>query len=169
MHIDIEARGFWQVVTLDIHTQIKNNMRTSRGEGLLPTLLAVTALALLFALLTGCSAHAKEDVEHEEVPYKILEESEIPAKLMETIEKKKAAEFKMSFENEDGLYLAHGYGQQETGGYSIAVRELYVSEQALYFDTELLGPEHGSNPQKKPSYPYIVVKTKNLEKNVVFE
>ena len=49
------------------------------------------------------------------------------------------------------------------------VRDLFLTENALYFDTELLGPENGSDPQKKPSYPYIVVKTKMYKQNIVFE
>ncbi len=104
-----------------------------------------------------------------DVSYTIVEDNYIPEKLLEVINQKKEAEFKISFENNDDLYLVHGYGEQETGGYSIVVRDLYLTKNALYFDTELLGPKNGSDPQKKPSYPYIVVKTKKYNQNIVFE
>lgn len=134
-------------------------------QGIFPV---ITLFAVILAVLSGCAA-GQPDSAHRELDYTIVEEREIPEKLMESIEKRKETEFKITFENEDGLYLAHGYGEQETGGYSIVVHEVAVTDRALYFDTELLGPEHGTNPPKKPSYPYIVVKTTNQNQNVVFE
>lgn len=132
-------------------------------------LLSVIAAALALALLSGCAASKQAPKKLKDVDYTILQTRDIPDKLAETIEQKKEAEFKLSFETDQDLYLVHGYGEQETGGYSIVVRDLYLSENALYFDTELLGPKNGSDPPKKPSYPYIVVKTKKYKQNIVFE
>ena len=132
-------------------------------------LLSVIVIMFLLTSVSGCTLAKKEPEKQADVEYTIVEESDIPEKLMEAIEQKKSAEFKISFESDDALYLVHGYGEQETGGYSIVVRNLYLTENALYFDTELLGPENGSNPQKKPSYPYIVVMTQKQKQNIVFE
>lgn len=132
-------------------------------------LLSVIAIALALALLSGCASSKKEHKKLKDVDYTILENRDIPEKLADTIEQKKEAEFKLSFETDQDLYLVHGYGEQETGGYSIVVHDLYLTENALYFDTELLGPKNGSDPPKKPSYPYIVVKTKKYKQNIVFE
>lgn len=148
-----------------MNINLRIRQKTQQSFALLYTLLAALALSAL----SGCIVPKQEEEKLQDVEYTILEERDIPQKLMETIEQKKAAEFKITFENEDALYLVHGYGVQETGGYSIVVRDLYLTEHALYFDTELLGPENGSNPQKKPSYPYIVVKTSYQKQNVVFE
>ncbi len=142
---------------------------TRKRSRKIPPLFSLAAAYLILALVSGCGTQKDHTKKIKDVEYTIIEENDIPEKLMETIEKKKAAEFKLSFESEDALYLVHGYGVQETGGYSIAVRNLYLTENALYFDTELLGPENGSDPQKKPSYPYIVVKTQVQKQNVVFE
>ena len=38
------------------------------------------------------------------------------------------------------LYLAVGYGTRPTSGYSIKVKALYETENAVYIQTELLGP-----------------------------
>ena len=138
-------------------------------QPILLSLLVIILIALTLALFAGCASSQKEKKKLKDVDYTILEERDIPEKLAESIEQTKEAEFKLSFETESDLYLVHGYGEQETGGYSIVVRDLFLTENALYFDTELLGPENGSNPQKKPSYPYIVVKTKKYKQNIVFE
>ncbi len=156
---------------MHIHPRIKIQISNTypHRQPVVLSLLAIIMIALLLALVSGCTSPAAEKKKLKDVDYTILEERDIPEKLAESIERKKEAEFKLSFETETDLYLVHGYGEQETGGYSIVVRELFLTENALYFDTELLGPENGSNPQKKPSYPYIVVKTKKYKQNIVFE
>lgn len=156
---------------MHIHPRIKIQISNTypHRQPVVLSLLAIIMIALLLALVSGCTSPAAEKKKLKDVDYTILEERDIPEKLTESIERKKEAEFKLSFETENDLYLVHGYGEQETGGYSIVVRELFLTENALYFDTELLGPENGSNPQKKPSYPYIVVKTKKYKQNIVFE
>ncbi len=156
---------------MHIHPRIKIQTNTThiQKQPVLLSLLVIILTALALALFSGCASSQKEKKKLKDVDYTILEERDIPEKLAESIEQKKEAEFKLSFETENDLYLVHGYGEQETGGYSIVVRDLFLTENALYFDTELLGPENGSNPQKKPSYPYIVVKTKKYKQNIVFE
>ena len=85
------------------------------------------------------------------------------------IEARKAEDFKMTYLLDDALYIVHGFGMQETGGYSIQVQALYLAENAIYFETDLIGPENGAKVEKCVSYPYIVVKTERLTENVVFE
>lgn len=135
----------------------------------LPAILFVVALAVLLALLCGCTLSKEAPKKMKDLEYSIVEDKDIPEKLKKAIDEKKAAEFKISFQDGDSMYIVHGYGEQETGGYSIVIHDLYLTENALYFDTELLGPKNGSNPQKKPSFPYIVVKTKTYKQNIVFE
>ena len=154
-------------ITLRIRFRLTQNRFFHDPPGI--ALLSVIAAALALALLSGCAASKQAPKKLKDVDYTILQTRDIPDKLAETIEQKKEAEFKLSFETDQDLYLVHGYGEQETGGYSIVVRDLYLSENALYFDTELLGPKNGSDPPKKPSYPYIVVKTKKYKQNIVFE
>lgn len=154
---------------MTINPRIKKYAPQPSRQRSCTALICVIAAALLLALTSACTTSGPSKKKLKDADYTIVEDSYIPEKLKEVIEQKKEAEFKLSFENNDDLYLVHGYGEQETGGYSIAVRDLYLTENALYFDTELLGPENGSNPQKKPSYPYIVVKTKKYKQNIVFE
>ena len=66
-----------------------------------------------------------------------------------------------------------GYGIQPTGGYSISVEELYLSTNAIYINTNLIGPMKGETVTEVESYPYLVVQIENRmdysEKSVVFE
>ncbi len=149
--------------------KIETNDAHLQKQSVCFSLFAIIIIALALALLCGCASSGQEKKKLKDVDYTIMEARDIPEKLMDSIEQKKEAEFKLSFETDNDLYLVHGYGEQETGGYSIVVRDLFLTENALYFDTELLGPSNGSNPQKKPSFPYIVVKTKKYKQNIVFE
>ena len=69
----------------------------------------------------------------------------------------------------EDLYIAKGYGRQETSGYSIQAKELYLTKDCLVFDTELTGPGEGQKVQETATYPYVVVKTEYMEKNVIFQ
>lgn len=99
----------------------------------------------------------------------VMAEDNIPEELLEKIEDKKKDAFKMTLEDQGFLYICVGYGTQNTGGYSIAVNELYETANAVYIDTNLIGPkpEEKSNPVE--SYPYVVVKTEFIDKPVVFD
>ena len=99
----------------------------------------------------------------------VMAEDNIPEELLEKIEDKKKDAFKMTFEDQGFLYICVGYGTQNTGGYSIAVNELYETANAVYIDTNLIGPkpEEKSNPVE--SYPYVVVKTEFIDKPVLFD
>ena len=58
-----------------------------------------------------------------------------------------------------------------SGGYSITVNDLYLTENAVYVDTTLLGPDPAESAGIKkntPSYPYIVLKTEFVDKPVIF-
>ena len=51
--------------------------------------------------------------------------------------------FKLTYTDDKNLYIAVGYGAQPTGGYSISIRELYLTENSIVLATELMGPEKG--------------------------
>ena len=97
-----------------------------------------------------------------------MEEEEIPAEMATMIAEKKAGEFKLTYTFDGYLYIARGFGVQETGGYSVQMQELYLTENAIYFTAELLGPSE-EEAIGAVSYPYIVIKTEAVEgRNVVF-
>ena len=75
----------------------------------------------------------------------------------------------MVFENDDFVYIVRGYGEQETGGYSIQITDVYLTKNAVVFRSNLVGPSKDQVKNVVPSYPYVVLKIQNMEKNVIFE
>ena len=129
----------------------------------------VLLLGSIVIFLSGCKMQTNEREKISDLEYTIVEEGAAPEKLAEILEEKRREEFKLTFEEEGSFYLCIGYGEQKTGGYSIAVKELYLSENAIYFDTNLIGPKKGEQVTETPSYPYLIVKTKAVDKPVVFQ
>ena len=130
-------------------------------------LLAGVLLALLFT--AGCKVSKDDGQKVRDLEFTVAADSEVPAELKQIITEKTAQPFKLTFSDEQNLYIVVGYGPQSTGGYSIAVKEMYLTDNSIVIDTELLGPEKGENPAPETSYPYITVKTENLENPVIFQ
>lgn len=119
--------------------------------------------------LCGCSVQTDKREKLRDLEYTIVEGSEVPEELRGILEEKRMKAFKLTYEEEERIYLCVGYGEQETGGYSITVKELYLSENAVYFDTSLMGPGKGETISQAKSYPCLVVETEDVKKPVVFQ
>lgn len=120
-------------------------------------------------LLAGCAVLSEEKLKLRDLEFTVLSEDKIPEELMSILEEKKSKTFQITYSDNEFLYICIGYGEQETGGYSIAVNELYLTETNICVNTSLLGPEASDKGNKTPSYPYIVLKTEFLDKTVIFE
>ena len=118
--------------------------------------------------LTGCEVKRVADTKKDEVEFTVVEDGDIPAELKEIINANKKDEIKMSYEDGGYMYVIRGYGEQKSGGYSIAVNELYMAKDGLHVNTSLLGPPPDKKLSKEPSYPYLVLKTQCREAAVVF-
>lgn len=133
--------------------------------------LAVWAAGLLLScvcLLGGCFDKGAEE-KVKDLEFTVVGQNEIPKELMDMIEQKKAEEFRLTYTSGEDLYIAVGYGEQQTGGFSISVPEFYLTENSMVIKTELQGPEQGSQQAASPSHPFIVIKTKFIEEPVVFQ
>ena len=137
--------------------------------------MAVIGLFLWVAvvrLLSGCSIVGVGNANADKVrdlEFTVIGDEDVPEELLTMINEKKNDAFKLTYSDDQGLYIVNGYGVQESGGYSITVEQLYLSENAIVFDTELIGPGKGEEAAKEPSCPYIVVKTEYLEEPVIFQ
>ena len=120
-------------------------------------------------LLAGCAVLSEEKIKLRDLEFTVLSEDKIPEELMSILEEKKSKTFQITYSDNEFLYICIGYGEQETGGYSIAVNELYLTETNICVNTSLLGPEASDKGNKTPSYPYIVLKTEFLDKTVIFD
>lgn len=129
----------------------------------------ILAVICMAGSVAGCGVEKTDNRKLEDLSYAILEDKEVPQEFLAIIEERKEQIFKLTYLDEENLYIAVGYGVQQTGGYSISINECYHTQNAIYFDTTLIGPSKGEQVNEAKSYPYLVIKTKNLEKNVVFE
>lgn len=129
--------------------------------------IAIGLLAVMLCIC-GCSVETTDGSKEQELEFTIVEEHEIPEELMTQIEAQKEMDFKLTYESDDILYIVRGYGEQETGGYSVAVTDLYESSNAVCIRTELIGPGENETVAKSPSFPYIVVCLPTQGKTVCF-
>ncbi|MBQ7360261.1 MAG: protease complex subunit PrcB family protein [Lachnospiraceae bacterium] len=146
----------------------------NKSKCVVKNLKKVSCLALLVALLSctllcGCSIIGQSDDKVKDLEFTVISEERLGDELKEIIEQRKEEPFKLTYHDGDYLYLVVGYGKQSTGGYSIAVDELYLTEDAIKVRTTLLGPGPEDAKTETPSYPYIVLKTMFLDKTVLFE
>ena len=130
---------------------------------------AVAILVLSILFLTACGMISSERVKLRDLEFTVQSEEAMPQEVLKMVQEKKAEPFKFTFADGENLYICIGYGQQERGGYSIVVDALYLTEDAIYVETTLLGPGDGEKSPKVASYPYIVIKTEALEQTVVCE
>ena len=93
-----------------------------RGKVVLTAALFLWAFMARF--LTGCSVEKEDQDKVRDLEFAVVSEAELPEELAKLVAEKKAAPFKLTYSNDQGLYIVVGYGEQATGGYSIAVREL---------------------------------------------
>ena len=92
-----------------------------------------------------------------------------PEEFLKNLEEKKINPFQMTYQDGTYLYMAVGYGEQKTGGYSILVKKLTETKDKIFLNTELRGPSKEETVLEKPSFPYVVIKIENISKEVVFE
>lgn len=125
-------------------------------------LLFFAAFALVFPV-AGCGEEKAEYEKTGTVDYTVVEEADVPTELMEIIKEKKSGEFKLTYLAEDALYVARGYGEQPSGGYSIAVEDLYLSGTDLCIRTTLIGPAADEKVTTAVTYPFLVLKLQPME------
>lgn len=129
----------------------------------------ILIIFVALCMLCGCSSTKITKEDKTQVDFTVVEKSAIPPELLRIIEEKKAEEFTMSYSLDGYLYIAVGYGTKNTGGYSIQVEELYETKSNIGINTTLVGPKAGEAVNKMPTYPFIVVKTEYIDKNIIFE
>lgn len=130
-------------------------------------ILMIILLGVLM-LLSGCvRKECGEKVK--DLEFTVTKEEELPEALRQQIEEKKEGDFRFTYSDNEYLYVARGYGIQETGGYSISVEDCYLSDTAICVKTRLQGPKNGEEVTKAPSYPFIVLKLELREEEVLFQ
>lgn len=131
----------------------------------------LSTILSLCILLTLCACSAKELATEKirDIDITVIKEEDIPEELMTMIKEKETTPFKLTYADQGALYIAEGYGEQPTSGYSIEVKECFETKNAIYLHTNLIGPAKEERIVEKATYPYIVIKMEFIDKNVVFQ
>ena len=136
-------------------------------------IVSIIILGILIVLglqVQGCKFRIiPEEQERREVEFVIVSEECIPNEIKTIIENRKEEEIKLTFADGKDRYIIIGYGKQNTGGYSIYIKDFYATQNALYVDTCLLGPKKESKQKEVPSYPVMVLQISEMGLPVVFK
>lgn len=135
-------------------------------------LVMVVGILFLCGLLftAGCQiTDSDKTAKVKDLEFTVVEEADQPEELKALIEEKKKEPMKLTYSNKEYLYIVVGFGEQRSGGYSISVDELYLTENAVYIKTTLIGPKADEKVTQAATWPFVVVKTELREESVVFE
>lgn len=139
------------------------------GKKMLTALGIMAVLVLGCVGFTGCHGEGEESKKVRDLEFTVVGENEIPQALTELIGKKREKPFKLTYADGQDMYIVIGEGPQTGGGYSVIVKELYLTDNSIIIRTELMGPAKGEAAGTDPSYPVLIVKTEFLEEPVVFQ
>ncbi len=134
-----------------------------------PIIVGLLTILLMAIGLMGCKTENTDIKKIKDLDFTVVEDADIPGELKEMIDKKKEQPFKISYKNKDSMYIVVGYGKQNTGGYSITVDELYLTKNAVYINTNLIGPSQDEMVAQGVTYPYVVVKLEPRDEQIVFD
>lgn len=125
-------------------------------------------LAVIWMSLSACSIRKDDTKKLRDVEFTVVNQDEIPEALKAQIEAGKKEEFKLTYGDSGYLYIARGYGERKTSGYSVEVAACYETKDLICMETELLGPPKEEEIKEQSTYPYVVIKTEYTDKNVAF-
>ena len=102
------------------------------------TYVIITAIAIV-GILGGCAVEKEDEGKVRDLEFTVVAQEEQPDALRDVIGEKKEKPFQISYTRGEELYIAVGYGEQESSGYSISVNELFETENTIVIDTTLIG------------------------------
>lgn len=130
--------------------------------------LAVAVLSVQ-VFLSGCAETYDSTDKLEDPDYQIMNEEDAPDELGEMINRAREEPFQITYADQGKLFIAEGYGRKSTSGYSVAVKELYETEDAIHVRTNLLGPQKKEEIRDAATYPCVIVQLEYVEKEVLFD
>lgn len=128
----------------------------------------VLILAVLSAL-PGCVTQYDSAKKLRDLDFTVTDEEDALEELRTMIDEAREKPYRLIYAEQGLLWIAEGYGRKETTGYSVEVRELYETEDAVHIRTRLLGPGVQEEIRGAPTYPCVIVQMEYIEKDVLFD
>ena len=126
---------------------------------------AVLICAAAFtAALTGCVSTQAETEKIRDMKYEVIEEEDIPQSLREMIKGGEKKPFRITYS--DHIYAFFIFLQFF---FCVFLKYLFETQRAFFINTTLIGPKKGEEKEKAETYPYIVVQTEDVKKDVLFK
>lgn len=129
---------------------------------------SVMILLGVMIVSVGCIAKVQMTDKIQDLEFTVLEKTELPEELKQSILKHRESAFHLTYSDQGELYIVEGYGEKSQSGYSVKVTDLYETAEAIYMHTELVGPSREKETKQVSTYPYVIVKTKDIGKPVRF-
>ena len=123
----------------------------------------------LLVVLLGCQCEKTEEKKIKDLDYTICDESKLPTELTELINDKRKEPFKLTYRTKDYLYIVVGYGAQDRTDLNVVMKELYLTENAIFVDTDMTSVDNKTLEGNKVTYPWIAVKCELYGLEVVFK
>ena len=140
-----------------------------RNKKTTQVLTVLYCILSVIVIVTGCKAEKTLDGgKIQDIQFEIVEADKAPKEVLNMIEPQKENPFRFSYTNGEDMYIVIGYGEKSTGGYSIQVKELYLTNKEIVIETELIGPSKEDVVTMALSYPYIIIKIKYIDKPVYY-
>ena len=131
------------------------------------TFIFVMFGVFLLAAMTGCKMEETRETKIKDLDYTVCDESRLPDKLVELIEEKKQEPFKLTYRTRDYLYIVVGYGAQDRTDLNVIMKALYLTENAIFVDTEMTAVDT-TLEDNMVTYPWIAVKCELYDLEVNF-
>ena len=93
-------------------------------------------VSIMAAMLSACGGETEKEEDRNNLEFTVVSEDRLPDELKEILDQKKESAFKLTYADEGYLYICVGYGKQESGGYSVTVKDVYKRQgrwQVLYW------------------------------------
>lgn len=128
----------------------------------------IIVLITCICIVSSCGIEKINNKKEKDIDFTVVAENEIPTEVNQIIEERKEKEFKAAYSDEQYTYIIIGYGKQKYQGYSIMVKKLYETKNAVFVRTEFEGPKEYTN-NEIVTYPVIVIKMEYSDKNIIFD
>lgn len=129
----------------------------------------ITLLVFMLSALTACELEETSEEKIKDIDYTVCDESRLPKELKDLINEKKEEPFKFTYRTNDYLYIVVGYGAQDRMDLNVVMTELYLTENAIFVDTDLTTKENATLEGGLVSYPWIAVKCELYDVQVNFK